>query len=1255
MTTEITIFDIPDQEPTSNKSQKQLEYEELELASGLNSVTVWSMYEMDELLNNDQIPVSSLTAVMLNYILKYVVAIVIDSPMAVTSKPNAQSQYYLTLQCDNLTYCIKNGNPMIIPANHQFNVAGIILPDVFIKYYDKYVLHHYDHISDKDIALSGHFGLRDQQSMKFTQQRESMTQPGSPNINGTTIMFSSDAECTKLFAKIIRYVSYIHTFYNSYFPLINLDLYKPDILNSSYVKWKVQYSGKPFDENILKLLSKAQAATFGDSFTYENLYLLTMNRLERLYNVASILGTDSDLFKKDYITAQKSVEKYNNYLKHLNQSYQVQLEITLRRTISYDKFGIYNYDLLTAEQKKIVNIVYDKSIDKIGHPKKDVNAQLFKSLRESMLNQTSHDMNKIIKQIENANSAKDLSGNVILADGACPHLYNEAIKLRDIFGKPHANIEIRNFLINDYAFPADTNGYFCKICGEKIAEVDNTAIMKFNGDRSGINFEDSPIQTIIWKEAMYIISTNVRFTTPIPIKPLVNSLAYGLKEIVSHEEAKLYRVKTNTNDNIKDLLNLYSAIYIYASLCALMMINPGKLVFARDPPVDRKKKIEPGSDGPIVLDDAPAEAPAEAPPAVEGGTRKKFKYKKGGAVITDSKMAEKIYITTALKLLFISKDSLISRLSNMSPDFIKQIFIKNAYSWALKYIRPIQVEHETQSQILENTILNDSFYRYLVYAQRLSGKKVDFKDIKRVLGRDEKAIFDDLKEDIGMFKTVEDIKPWHFDSPKPKFDEYTYRSFMMMLDYHRESVHNKCFIPRHAQVTEYFDKYKDLLVLEKQIWYEMSKIKAIPTLKLNNHVNLVRKYNNFSPNIIDLAQHYCPTGERHKIGVYVYKNGTKTIEISKKEINDWLSQKDTENLEKYESMVLIDEKCEKCGEYVRAAKSAKKSASALINMFSKIDDITAFYQYYESRCPKGNLHEMVKEVCNVCGFQTELSRARDLKYYDKYKASFYEIQKEKKTLTIKSLDRVALKREVPKVNKIDYKYSLKNTAEWSQITGVNYNLLINIGLYNDVKYTDLEASSINPSKTAGFSHSRALRFKTHILRIVREYSTMINYDKVIDIPLWTKELIDEQKKVHISDIRKSMPEINDFVELDEKYVYSLNVENYTNFLQEYLAGIIVRINNKRADKYKTLADGAVKYFTTTILEYERMLSKPEPVFVDAYIEENSASDTASESGDELMNDISKENEEEAAETYENDLDLDGFDVEDEADVWDVED
>ena len=69
MTTEITIFDIPEQDQIVNKSQKQLEFEELELSSGLSSVDVWSMYEMDILAMTEQIPVSSLPSVMLNYLL----------------------------------------------------------------------------------------------------------------------------------------------------------------------------------------------------------------------------------------------------------------------------------------------------------------------------------------------------------------------------------------------------------------------------------------------------------------------------------------------------------------------------------------------------------------------------------------------------------------------------------------------------------------------------------------------------------------------------------------------------------------------------------------------------------------------------------------------------------------------------------------------------------------------------------------------------------------------------------------------------------------------------------------------------------------------------------------------------------------------------------------------------------------------------------------------------------------------------------
>ena len=1277
MTTEITIFDIPEQEQIITKSQKQLEYEELELKSGLSNIDVWSMYEMDEMATLEQVPVSSLPSVMLNYILKYTIAILFDELID-------NKAYHLTLQSDTLIYAIKNNKNVVIPANQQIKVSGIVLPDVFIKFYNKYVLNHYDYVSDKDIALSGHFGIKDFQTMKFTQQRNSMTHPGNINISNNKIVFSSDEECSKIFSKIIEYIKYTTKFYNICYPIIFNDLHKPDITGSSLIKWKIKYDPKLFNESILKLLNKAQSAKFGDSFSNENLFLLYNNGLDKLYNTALYVGTDSDLFKKDYIIFQKNIEKRNIRISQLNEGYKIQLAITIRRAISVEKFGISNYLALNDGQKKIVDTAYDNISHKLLNAEKHANVDLFAKLRISMSNQTPKEMISIIKQIEDANTAKNLAGIALLPGNVCPHLYNEAITLRNVFAKPNATVEVRNFLISEYAFPADKQGYFCKICGEKIAEVDNTALLKFNGDRSGISYEDSPLQTLIWKEAMYIISTNVRFTTPMPIKPLVNSLAQGLKEIVSHEEAKIYRSKTNTTDNIKDLLSLYAAIYIYASLCALMMHNPGKLIFARDPPADRKKNVEssilakeqddPAQKTKSILadddsqkddaqkDDAQKDEPetksilAKKKTAKGAGKQrnKKFKYVSGGKVITDSKMAEKIYLNTAIKLLFISKDSIISRLTNMTPDFIKQIFVKTAYAWANKYIKPIQIEQESQSHILGNVILMDPFYRYLIYVQNLSGKKVEFADIKRALGRDEKAIIADIKNNVGMFNTVEDVKPWHVPSKKPNFDEYTFQSFNMCLDYYRDEVYAKHFIPQHAQVGEYYDKYKNLIELEKKIWYEMSKEKAVSSLKIDIPVNLVRKYNNFSPNIIDLAQHYCSSGERHKTGAYIYKHNNKDVEITKAEINEWLNSKNTTHLAQYEKLVLVDEKCEKCNKYIRSAKSAKTSNS-LLTMFSKLDDITAFYQYYETRCPKGNLHEMSKLKCSICGFETEFSRTRDAKYYDKYKSAFNDIQQEKKTIIIQSLERVANKKPLLKAEKVDYKYTLRNTAEWSQITGINYNLIVNIGLYYNVKYIDLESSSVNPSKTTTFSQSRALRFKTHILRIIREYSTIINYEKVIDFPLWMRELLDEQKKIDLKDIKKSMPDISDFVSLDEKYVYTLSVENYTNFLQEYLAGIIVKINNKRADKYKTLADGLIKYFTNTLLEYERMLSIPDPVFAESQFVGDATDDSADSLSD-VDSVIEVASVDENVEVYnENDLELDGFDVEDEGAVWDVED
>jgi hypothetical protein len=1144
---------------------------------------------------------------------------------------------------------------------------------------------------------------------------------------------------------------------------LRYDLIKPDVEGSSYLAWKIangrlvyvdenglastkvasskvanilssknQASIKvasDFSRDLLEMLNKVQNAKFGDSFYYDVMYMLEHNKLTHLYNIGSIGGIDTAAFKEDYNKFKESIAYDNEYLKQVNLGYKRQLDLVKRKSIAFDKFGVDSILNLSAKQKAIVELELKKleSIDTGG----ESNRLLWAKLRAGMLEQTNTSLKAAIKSIEEAISKKDLDGMMLLSGGVCPHLYQQAVTSLDKF------INLRDYLIENFALPGDTSGYFCKICGEHIALADNTSVMKFTGERGSFT-EDDPLQTMIWKEAMYIVNTNIRFTTPMPIKPLVNSLASGLRNQIAAEESKLYRSKTNTGDSIKDSLNLYACIYIYASLCALMMNNPGKLIFARDPPSDWKRKNgktdttnrksnginEDGKDDSIngindnskdgindnskdgindnskdgindnskdgindnskdgndeaddeadKLDEAADEETTTANKpqiAVAAGERgysrnrlpdtRKRKHRKirGGRMVTDAKEAEKFYLTTALKLIFLSKETTISRLKNMNIDVIKQIFIKNAYGWAMKHAKPIQIDEESDRQTKDNPVILDSFYRYVYLANRLSGVRLEYNDVNRVLGAPEETIIKFIKDDISMYSKVNAPKPWSFGDAV--FDDYTYRSYLAMLEYYNESLYRKNFIPRHVQVTEYLEKYADLLEIQFGLRMKMAKKQLRPNIDIPLQTDL-SKYNKFDQHLLDLAQHYCPNGDQHKTGVYVYYDGKNTVELSKKDIVNWLESNNTAELEKFAKMKITNERCEKCKNLFRNAKSttADKTFSS---MFKKIDDLLAFYQYYETRCPKGNLHEFEDSICKLCKMHTDYVKKLEPSYYAEFSKGFIKIQKEKLILSIKSLESlknmgsIESQQEVPA-----YQFSLKKTAEWSHISETKYNILVNIGLFEGVKYEQINSSQINPSKTATASRTRAMRIKQYVLSTLRDYNIVINHENIIDIPIELKEIIDAQKKIDIKDLSNNIPHFDAFTSLDDIYKIKLTVTDYTNFLLEYLANIIVSISKDSSEKYQTLAKLLVTYFTNKIITSEKFISKPEPYFAKLDITqlEDNSEDEVGVSGDEWVGHQSDKSEsefgeEKEVETYENEIDNDGYDVENVEDIWETE-
>lgn len=1394
MSEEIIIFDIPEDEIIPNKSQRQLEFENLEKNSKLPKHHFKSFYEMEELTTKKMRPTSSVTSVILQWVLRFCMPIIITS----------DDKFSISVQLDYPIIAIVDDVRTSIPSNTQFKVIGIMIPSIFVSAYNKYMLVHYDHVEDDQLASTGHYGLFDFQTERYTQQRDSFTHPGILNELGNRVIFTDNEHAIIVLNKIMKYVEFIENYYNVNFPNLRLDMSNMNKSNSyiSVLPWKILHGRRiiqgedvrpsmkvshtihgqlyNLSDKLLELLNKVQNSNFGNAFYYDVAYMMDRNNLTHLYNIGEKLGTDDNTFKGLYDKKLKEIEYAEAFQKQVNEADNQKLDFMRRQAIAFEKYKTTDLTSLDKKQLAVIELEFKRKQAVASSNDKEI-GKLFRNLRRSFDDVEDIELKNNLKAIEKLIDKKDLD-DIKLISGMCPHVYWQGKIIHDNFKKVDMSSILREEIIHRFSGHNDDTGFYCKICGELIADPDNKSSVTFSGDRSYIPDED-PLQSMIWKEAMYIVMSNIKINPdhPIPIKPLVNSLAYGLRNIIATEEAKLYRSKTNTSESIKDTTNLYASIYIYAALCAMMLANPGKLSFGRDKPEESEKKLESAtssiehakekhvakahkddainkidrknkknknvkdvsnttdidevdkvdeaddadnadeesdaipvgdidrsdnSDGdsemlePIQSTSANANAVAVAVAAGEhsrrlsngkrskerngykrykGRSRRKrvYRYIGGGMKTTDPKLAEKYFLNTAFKLIIISKASIISRLKSISIDLIKQILTRNAFPWAMKYVKPIDTNTTETKSMYNDPVQADPFYNYVHFAMQANNKhKISFDDSKQLLGRDLGRVLIDIKHGISPYEHVKEIPPWHL-SNDALLDEYMYGSYVSMKEYIKEKIYEKSFVPRHVQVSEYLEKYSNLLDIEKKLRKRTIRYLLRPNIEIKLLNDFLFKYNNFNPKLLDLAQHYCPNGELHEVGSYLYipvkkatdakpvvaieSDSSKIVEINKKDIVGWLDNKDTAQLSKFATLKLINERCSKCKNTIRDAKSSVKSDKSLALMFKKIDDILAFYQYYESRCPKGNLHDIENEKCKKCGMITEFSKKSNVEFYEKYSDQFQKIQKEKILITIKSLkdatnaNKNSIKREETKAPQ----YSLKKTAEWSQLSGVKYNIIVNLGFTEGHKFSDINDASINPSKSVSDMQEynmRAMKLKGYILWVLRDYNMLLNHENIVELPPELKEIFNAQKKITIEGLSKVMPRFDDFGSQDMLNA-TLPIEQYSNWLQEYLAGVIVDIVSHSGEKFKILGTGLMKYFTDGILNQEKLLSKPTPYFMKnkdmVEIEDASGTDTGV-SADEWANKQSSSESESDVEKEEIE-EVDDFAIEENMDLEDVAD
>lgn len=1340
----ITIFDVPDVEVNLTKTQKELEYETLQKNSSLPGFHFPYFYEMDVELENQVLPNSNIPSILYKYVSNYCITIITDN----------EKVYSLALQSEHpvVAWDQSKGYYTIIPSNEQFKAIGLRLPKEFIKYYDKHMLAHYDHVTPFDKALCGFYGLQDQQTERYTEQF-AKHYLGLPHGYSTNIMFENDSKATHICSLFIKYIDYLQTYYNvSYSSMI-------DLFNSYVTKTiekNIKYNNKYPISDVLKLNLTEQTILKNLTplhFTYKFDMLNRLNGENLLlpYNIGTYLNEKKVLnhLLEEY---HKSVESQLEYNKQLNYGFSKQLELAKLNTIANNKYHL-NYDKLEKRQKDIILLEYNKLEKYSKTVSKEVlqHQYLWSQLRESFNDIVTDRLSKTLSKIKSLIDKKELYGDSILDGGLCPHVYRYGEELLKHFNKPWLGSELLKFMLSEFALPKDVSGYFCKICGEQIADPDNSQMVRFvDGERvQNIQLED-PIKTLIWKEAMYIITTYIKFNPIQPTKPLVNSITNGLRDIIANEEVKLYRNKTLTSDSLKDTLNLYVSIYVYAILCAMMIANPNKIIFGREKPT----KVGGDAESPYTKSKNISEIKKLAKKAFRAKViykrEKKFNKDISGSAAdkiapnttNDIKLYERYVLNTALNLILMTKDTIISRLRNINTDIIKQIFLKIAYQWARGHTRPSKSDNTPILEpIINNIVTTDMIYLYTVYAKNLdianqkSNKKHYLKlaDITAVLNTNIKQIEENTRRGVSIFESLNVPVAWSFGDKL--FDQYTYESYLQLLDYDKSQIFKYDFVPEHQVVKEFYEKHKNVNVLQNKLHYRYAKrhIRSVYAVPLLNDLLLL---NNYSPANIDLSQHYCASGERHKVGSYIYSindasiNTTKnmanasisnanvsisnanTMELTKDQIIDWLKTDNNEKLTEFRSLYIIDERCKLCKKLIRSSHADEKFDKSLQNTFKRLNNIEAFYKYYDSRCPKGELHEIDNHICIKCNLHTEFKAKADISYYDKYSTLFDDINQQKLKISVEKLG------EIQKFNKIkpdklpelaEYTYSLQNLAEWSQISGIKYNILLNIGLTEGYKFAELQDNDINPTKniekqttttinTTTINNTtvtntndplkkyssygeyvtydplqvgnpeemfiaQGLRLKCYILDIIRKYNTTINHDLTTDIPVDIKDILIQSKKdglnIDTKNLVTMMPNITgNFLVEEKKSKYTLSDKDYANFLLEFLGNMMVKLHKDPINKYKSLGKSLMMYFSNSIVNTEMLFSKPESLYAKTYKNVSDSETDHSDADDNVIKTDSEEiSGEEALEKDDeivNDIDNEAFDVENIEDVFETD-
>lgn len=794
---------------------------------------------------------------------------------------------------------------------------------------------------------------------------------------------------------------------------------------------------------------------------------------------------------------------------------------------------------------------------------------------------------KLKAKIKFTSAAYDLgtpeSDEIYATYQICPHrlFMGHALSM----GKPHHVVvsEVRDkFTKPDLA----TNyGFFCMKCGELVQKIDTDTLMSFTPSNEmfidSVSFgqqsdgSDDQLRNMIRRNTMTILREYVTFQGQANLNTIADYIVAVVYDKVFMMEREVGKSKTSLNEQISDIVTIYSYIYITATVIRMISANKGVIQF-----VPSLFSTVTGASGGFAYTEIVDYVDAKTTDLTDAKTAAG-----GAAAISQKKIAKKetsakskdllVYLIQAAKRIIIALAApQLQRMTKIEEKDLPRLIVA-AYQWvsSLKTVHSSDMvdKNDFVTKTLHSPIF-DYFWEMHQRGSKPLSNPTDDEKILAVYGRTAEhlqskgSIYTDLT-------IVEPAKPL-----TTEYEKYVYRSYVQAVQYLKLGIYLQPIISEDGEgllIREQFAaSFADVRDYEafmvwKRTMFHVSLV-CYPATRPSIRKAAAAYSEHAAYRTINLAKFYKEDGAPAVWKHYQYSLGGKKVILSHAEV---LEKTRSGEIRKYQFVDWSDGK---------VAISALKNSSVEVAVLTKLS-IICLMSYYQFRCPEGDVHEFNRDgECRKCS----LGKLNKLAYYNKYRKSFADLRAEtaqKNNIIVAGMNH---RYPIPMPAKVSpWKEKTDIIVAWCELSSTSFILYNSMGLMWRCQEKDVVADKFDAFKDiTDVDYTLRLAYLTNYYYLIYRMYTRIRNDK--DAHIMSPEVATFLRK-YSSTLGNSPYQEFNITLFDTQIVAEKSAAVACNFVLSCICNALTQIYN-----IKNYGRDLAKLLNATILAQDRGTTIP---------------------------------------------------------------